>query len=461
MVDILPYVISDAVADPGHLPWQLTPPNSPEVPHVTTRSRRWFAETAGGLPRDFWVLWGGTLVNRLGAFVVIFLAFYLTAGRGFSAAFAGLVIGLSGAGGAAGVLFGGVLADRWGRRPTLFTGHLATAVAMLGLGLSRAAWLIAVWGVALGVFSNLVRPAFQAMMVDVVPTADRFRAFSLNYWAINLGFAFSAALAGAVAQVDFLLLFVIDAATTFVTAVGIFVLVPETRPVRAAPEGRRHDGGGGLRTVFRDPVFLTITGLTTLLMTVVFQHLTALPIAMASDGLPPSAFGVVIALNGVLIVLGQLLVSRRIRGYRRARLLAVAAVLTGTGFGLTAWADTVPLYALTVVVWTVGEMVALPAQATVVAELAPAHLRGSYQGVFSLGFSVASFAAPVGGGWVFQHLGGTTLWVGCLAVGLLAAVGFLASGPALTRRLAALRPTDVPLPSEPQPSELAAQDANA
>jgi MFS family permease len=107
----------------------------------------------------------------------------------------------------------------------------------------------------------------------------------------------------------------------------------------------------------------------------------------------------------------------------------------------------------------------------VVAELAPAHLRGSYQGVFSLGFSVASFAAPVGGGWVFQHLGGTTLWVGCLAVGLLAAVGFLASGPALTRRLAALRPTDVPLPSkpapsepapsEPQPSELAAQDANA
>jgi MFS family permease len=100
-------------------------------------------------------------------------------------------------------------------------------------------------------------------------------------------------------------------------------------------------------------------------------------------------------------------------------------------------------------------MVSLPAQSTLVAELAPAHLRGSYQGVYSLGYSLAAFVAPVSGGWVLQHLGGTTLWVGCLAVCLLTAVGFLASGPAMTRRL---RPTDVPLPQVP---ESAAQDANA
>ena len=37
------------------------------------------------------------------------------------------MIGLWGAGGAVGTMAGGVLADRWGRRPTLLTAHLGGA----------------------------------------------------------------------------------------------------------------------------------------------------------------------------------------------------------------------------------------------------------------------------------------------------------------------------------------------
>ena len=64
--------------------------------------RGWLRQAAGGLPRTFWFLWTGTLINRLGAFVVIFLAIYLTASAGFSQSQAGLVLGLYGVGGAVG-----------------------------------------------------------------------------------------------------------------------------------------------------------------------------------------------------------------------------------------------------------------------------------------------------------------------------------------------------------------------
>ncbi len=47
----------------------------------------------------------------------------------------------------------------------------------------------------------------SALMVDIVGERDRLRAFSLNYWVINLGFAFAATIAGFVAGVDFRLLF--------------------------------------------------------------------------------------------------------------------------------------------------------------------------------------------------------------------------------------------------------------
>ena len=62
----------------------------------------------------------------------------------------------------------------------------------------------------LGLTSNTSRPAFAAMTADIVPPADRVRAFSLNYWAINLGFAIAPALGGVLATSGYLTLFLVD-----------------------------------------------------------------------------------------------------------------------------------------------------------------------------------------------------------------------------------------------------------
>jgi MFS family permease len=204
--------------------------------------------------------------------------------------------------------------------------------------------------------------------------------------------------------------------------------------------GGEPPGPGALRTVLADRVFLTFMGVNLLLSFVFMQHLSTLPIAMAADGLPTETFGLVIALNGVLIVAGQLLVPRLIRGRDRSRVLALAAVIIGLGFGLTAFAGTVAFYAVTVLIWTVGEMLNSPSNSTLTAALSPTHLRGRYQGTMSLSWSVAGFAAPVAGGYVQQHLGDTTLWLGCAALALLAAGGHLWSGPARERRVLALHP---------------------
>jgi MFS family permease len=402
--------------------------------------RSWFRDTTGGLPTTFWYLWAGTLINRLGSFVLIFLAIYLTTERGFSETQAGLVIGLFGAGSAAGVTVGGVLADRWGRRPTLITAHIGTAALLLTLGFARDRWAITAAAMALGFFMDAVRPPFQAMMVDVVPERDRLRAFTLNYWAINLGFAFAAVLAGLAARFDFLLLFVVDAATTLITATIIFLRVRDVR----RPQGfaRRRDAAApaaGLRAVFSDKVFLVFVLLNVLGAMVFLQHISMLPIAMGQDGLAPSTYGTVIALNGVLIVFGQLFIPRLINGRSRSHTLALASLVMGLGFGLTAIAGTALLYAMTVLIWTLGEMLNSPSNATLIGELSPADVRGRYQGVFSLSWSVAGFLAPIVGGFVMQHAGNTALWLGCAAIGAVVALGHLLSGPARERRAAALR----------------------
>ncbi|MCW6005210.1 MFS transporter [Micromonospora sp. CPCC 205371] len=411
--------------------------------------RSWFRDTTGGLPTTFWYLWTGTLINRLGSFVLIFMAIYLTTERGFSETQAGLVIGLFGAGSAAGVTVGGVLADRWGRRPTLVTAHIGTAALLLTLGFARDRWAIMATAIALGFFMDAVRPPFQAMMVDVVPERDRLRAFTLNYWAINLGFSFAAVLAGLAARADFLLLFVVDAATTLITAAIIFLRVRDVR----RPQGfaRRRDAAApaaGLRAVFSDKVFLVFVLLNVLGAMVFLQHISMLPIAMGQDGLAPSTYGTVIALNGVLIVFGQLFIPRLLKGRSRSHTLALASLITGLGFGLTAVAGTAILYAVTVLIWTLGEMLNSPSNATLIGELSPSDIRGRYQGVFSLSWSVAGFLAPVLGGFVMQHAGNAALWLGCAAIAAVVGLGHLLSGPARERRAAALRePTATPEPA--------------
>jgi len=427
-----------------------------------TTLRRLLAETAGGLPRTFWYVWAATLVNRVAGFVIILMAFYLTEARGFSESFAGLVIGLQGGGSAIGVLIGGVLADRWGRRPTVLLGHVGTAVTLLGLGLAHSATAILIWATAFGVLGNMARPAFSAMMTDIVAPKDRLRAFSLHYWAINLGFSVAALLAGLVAQVDYLLVFVLDAGTTLITAAIVFTKVKESRPKQApvspamsgvAPVGDdlveptappRPDG---LLTVLRDRVYLGFVGLNLLLAFVFMQHLSSLPIAMQRDGLAPSMYGTVIALNGILIVAGQLIVPKLLAGHSHSRVLAASALVTAAGFGLTAVASGAWIYAAAVLIWTVGEMANSPSNSAVIAELSPAHLRGRYQSVFSLSFSLAAMGAPIIGGWVIQHHGDPPLWIGCFVLGVIAAVGHLAAGPARARRMAqlnAVEPAEVP-----------------
>ncbi|WP_430780674.1 MDR family MFS transporter [Actinoplanes sp. G11-F43] len=402
--------------------------------------RGWLRQTAGGLPRQFWVLWAGTLINRLGSFVVLFLSIYLTSDRGFSQSQAGLVLGVYGVGGAIGTMGGGVLSDRWGRRPTLLIAQFGAAALMLGLGLAQTYPQILVAAFALGLFAEAARPAFGAMMIDVVPEHDRVRAFSLNYWAINLGFALAAVCAGLAAQVDYLILFVVDSASTLVTAVISLIFLAETRPAR--PSGAIAavaPTGGGLGAALRDRVFLTFVGLNFLTVLVIFQHQATLSISMIADGYSAVDYGTIIAVNGVLIVLGQLFVPRLIQGRDSARVLAVGALLVGAGFGLVGVAWSALTLAFTVVIWTLGEMLQSPSNAATIAALAPGSLRGRYQGLNSLSWQAGSALAPILGGLALQTAGDTVLWASCFGICVLVAIGQVLAGPARTRRAAQLR----------------------
>ncbi|MFC5145663.1 MDR family MFS transporter [Streptomyces aureoversilis] len=386
--------------------------------------RRAAKESVSGLPRAFWWLWASTLVNRLGAFVSIFLAMFLTADQGHSASFAGLVGALLGLGSVVSSIGAGVMTDRLGRRPTLLIAQTSTAVSVAVLGFMTDPVAISVVAFLVGMASNASRPAVQAMMADIVAPEDRVRAFALNYWAINLGFAISSVAAGFVAEYSYLIGFLGEAVMTLACAILVFVKLPESRPDADAAAAKGDEPTVSMGTVLRDGRYMAVVGLSFLLAVVFLQSQVALPVAMADGGFSTKDYGAAIAVNGVLIVAVQIPVTRFLEHRDPRLLLVLAALLGGYGFGLTAFAGSLAVYMLTVCVWTLAEIINSPIQMGLVARLSPTHGRGRYQGMYTLSWAAASLVAPVAGGTVIDRFGADALWAGCAVVGTVTAVGY-------------------------------------
>ncbi|GEJ57354.1 MFS transporter [Anaeromyxobacter diazotrophicus] len=388
-----------------------------------------------GLPGLFWVLWGGLLVNRAASFVAALLGIYLVRERGFGAAEAGQVVSLWGAGFIVAGPLGGLLADRIGRRPVMLAGLLCGAAAVGALVVARSPALLALLAFLSSAAGELYRPAAHAALTDVVPVAERARAWGLVYWAVNFGMAVGLLLAAIVAERSLGALFLADAGTTLLFAGLVAARVPETRPAAV-----RHEPAlAGLARVLRDRAFVVFLGLYLASLVVFTQWQLGLPLDMAAHGLGPSAFSVLLGLNCAGVVLLQPLLGARLRGHDPSRLLAASALLFGAGFGVNALGGGLPVYALGTACWTVGEVVGFPAAAALVADLAPVELRGRYQGAFSMSWGVAFTLSPVLAGQVVSRLGGRALWLACLAIAVAVALGYLATGEERRRRVAEAR----------------------
>jgi MFS family permease len=395
--------------------------------------RRRFAEVAAVAPRAYWYVWWGTLINRLGGFVLPLLTIYLMTVRHLSASEAGGIVSVYGAGAIAASLTGGYLCDRLGRKITLVGSLLGGAVALGGLGLARELSAITVMTGVVGFVTELYRPAVFAIVADVVPPSHRVRAYGLLHWVINVGFAVAAVVGGLLADVNFTLLFVVDAATMAIYGVIALVCVPETRP--AVRPARVDVPLAPSRSWLVDREFATYAA-ATLGIALIASQSTALSAHMTWQGFTPATYGAVIAVNGILIIGLQPVLSTWSARRDPTRVVTAAALLYGLGYSLHGLAGNVPLHVAAVMVWTVGEILESPTRSAITAAMAPSDARGRYQGAIAMTFGAAQLIGPKVGMWTWQHVGPGALWAGCLGLGAVVAAGLSVTGPARRRRMA-------------------------
>jgi len=406
----------------------------------------------GEYPRVVLVLATGDLVASFGFSLFFpFLTIYLVQTLGASAAEAGLVLAAYSLCSIVSGIVGGWLADRIGRRPVLIGSVACSAVLVSSMAFVTQAWQIGVVMLLLGCIDPAFVPAARAAVADTVEEERRPRVFGLLAVANAVGWIAGPVIGAGLSTLGYPLLFAVSG-----LLIGAYVVIagrwlPETRPARSGttavpvtggsigmPVVASFDGGGppaqaGESDEAIDParlrVFIAFLPLLGLAQALAFLWVTTLPIyAAGALGLPIPLWGLLFGLNGLLIVVFQMRVSRAFEGRSKPRLIALSLVLYMAGLGLVAFLSSVVAVAglaTTIVLVTLGELILMPIVPAFVSDLAPAHRRGAFQGLALAASGLGSGLGTPIAGYILDTGRATGLWLGCAALLGLVAVAFL------------------------------------
>jgi MFS family permease len=380
----------------------------------------------GALPKEVWYLCLAILVNRAGTMVLPFLTLYLTVDRKWSAGTAGLALTIYGIASIIVAPLAGRLSDRAGGlliiKLSLFTSGLLLFVFPFITSVSGILSITAVWAFA----NESFRPPSMALIGRLTGPAQRKMAFALSRLAVNLGMSIGPVIGGFLAMKSFRTLFYVDG-TTAILAGALIAFMP-WRIQEAVPDVVATDSqittppAVGYASVLRDRRFVYFLIAMLPIEMVFFQPLAAMPLFVVRDlQISEAAFGMLLAINTVMIIFMEVPLNTAMSNWSHRHTIALGALLVAVGFGGLAISGGAAAIAATVVVWTVGEMILLPASSAYVSDVAPPAQAGAYMGLYTMGFSLAFAIGPWLGVEVLERIGPVAVWLGTLGCGCLTA----------------------------------------
>ena len=408
-----------------------------------------------GLPVMFWGLWVTLLILWMGRFVTSFLSMYLVSDMHVSAGVAGTIVSMYGFGGIFGCLYGGALSDRFGRPAMIVIGNLGSAAMLVLLAFIGNPWIMAIALLVYGAISSMPTPAVAAYVSDVVPFRKQKRAYSLQTWAANFGFAIGPIIANQLVKISYALMFYAEAAVLVFATILMIVFFKEVglgkrprgevAPARASQSAESAAGNAvehavkqtgesqrpqrfsvwrSYRRACADGALMSMVVLMFLYTLAYYQIVSGLPISMTQIGLGTDEYSSLLTINGGLLCLLQIPAIGLFQRMSNTRVLVLGMSITAVGYAFQIGANSWVAFAIATVLWTLGELGTFPIAATTVANIAPKDVRGTYQGLYNLVWSLSNAFSPLVGGWILNAFGSRVLWICCTVMFVIVAIGF-------------------------------------
>ncbi len=380
-------------------------------------------------PRSFWVLAGSGFIDRLGATLIFpFFSLYITQKFGVGMTQAGVLLAIFSVTGLIGSMIGGALTDRFGRRILVLFGLVISALSSVLMGLVEDLSVFYILAGFVGLLSDMGGPARQAMVADLLPEEKRSEGFGILRVAGNMAWIIGPTIGGLLAARSYLLLFVLDAISSIIVAIILYLAVPETMPSNdsEAKGGNLLDTIKGYGLVTRDGLFLAFV-LATMLMSIVYLQMYSTLSVYLRDvhDVPARGFGALLSMNAATVVLLQFWITRKVRPYPQMLIMALGTGLYMVGFTAYGFVSTYFLFAVAMLVITFGEMLIIPVGQALAARFAPEAMRGRYMAFFGLSWAIPNTVGPFAAGLIMDHFDPRWVWYAAGILSGAAVIGYL------------------------------------
>jgi MFS family permease len=379
-------------------------------------------------PSRFWVIVLARFIDGLGSTLLFpFFALYITQKFNVGMTQAGVMLGASSLAGLFGGMFGGALADKFGRRSIILFGLVFSAVSSISLGLTNDLSTMFILSVFVGLVGSVGHPAHGAMIADILPEEKRQEGFGILRVVGNMSWLVGPTIGGFVASRSYLALFISDAVISCIVAVIIYRYVPESKPAPHPDEEHQTlmQTIGGYGIVLRDFAFMAFIA-ASIVMTAVYQQMyNSLSVFLRDNhGIDPQGYGFLLSTSAITVIFFQFWVTRRIKRYPPFLMMGAGAVFYAIGFSLFGFVAVFALFAMNIIIVTIGEMIIMPISQALVAGFAPEEMRGRYMAIAGLTWMVPSTFGPGLAGYLLDNYNPNLLWYIGGILCLLSAFGF-------------------------------------
>lgn len=377
-----------------------------------------------GMRKEIYIIFISKTINALGAFIGPFMTLLLSKKIGLSSGETGIYVAVVGLINIPSSILGGKLSDAFGRKKVLLIFEFIAAIGYIICVFIPPSMIMVPVLMLVSICFGIAGPSNDAMTADLTTPEQRQGAFSLNYLGFNFGFAIAQIFAGMLFEEHINLMFLIDASTAIVAIVLVAIFVKETLHNSQKDENKAEEESytqseeetvnlSTLKVFLSRPILLYFAIATFGYKFVYSQWSFMIPLNAEHNFVNQGAklYGLLGTINATIVVVMTPIITLLFHKRTHIRRIIYAGILFTVGFGMLGFISTKAAFVISVVTFTLGEILEAISSTPFIMSHTPASHRGRIGSVISIMIGSGYVLGTVIMGNVLEHTSFEICWI--------------------------------------------------